>query len=321
VFALCPHLYLQYYSPILPTLFLNSQHEDDPQSMLADSVNERLTRAMNELKVKHASGTNEVDHPDRAPTGSSYQTMSQQHHMRQTQQQVVPLVTPRSQTRDEGNNNDDEDYDWLLDEDVDADGDDPVLQALRERRLAELKRECDKKAADLARGHGQVRTIAQDEFLPECTGTSEWVAVHFYHKEFHRCTVMDHHLKIVAVKHTECKFLRIDAEKAPFFVHKLQIKTLPTLLVLRNGNVVDRLIGFEGLQTSAATIKQYRHFAEKKEIDPDQWKTSELQKWLTNSGAITYTDEVEEEESEIRRQRIKGCMFRGGVRDSEDDGY
>lgn len=298
----------------------HTQHEDDPQSMLADSVNERLTRAMNELKVKHAEGRNEVDHPDRAPTGSAYQSTPQQQQQRQyTQQQVFPMVTPRANEKEE--NSDDEDYDWLLDEDGNDTAEDSILEVLRERRLAELKKEVDKKAEDLARGHGQVRTISQDEFLPECTGTSEWVAVHFFHNEFQRCAVMDHHFKIVAVKHTECKFLRIDAEKAPFFVHKLQVKTLPTVLLFRFGNVVDRLIGFEDLQSATVTKQPHRHFAEHKESDPDEWKTCELQKWLAKSGAIGYTDEVEDEEPEIRRQRVKGCLVRGGARGLEDDDY
>lgn len=300
--------------------------------MLADSVNERLTRAMNELQVKHAQGRNDVDDPDRAPTGSAYshpsrgmmpQQHTQQQQTQQHQQVAVSVVTPRA--NETSNDDDDEDYDWLLDVDgiIDDSGDDrPILEALRERRLAELKREADQKAADLARGHGELRTIAQDEFLPECAATSksEWVAVHFYHNEFQRCKVMDHHLKIVAVKHTECKFLRIDAEKAPFFVHKLQIKTLPTLLVLNKGNVVDRMIGFEELQTANVKTKQSRHFADKRESDPDQWKTSELQKWLSKSGAIQYSREPEEVgETEIRRQRIQGCLHRGGVRHFEDD--
>jgi hypothetical protein len=72
--------------------------------------------------------------------------------------------------------------------------DDPALEAFRERRLAELKRAQIKQAENKAKGHGDYRTISQDEFLPECTG-SEYVAVHFFHREFERCTILDFHLK------------------------------------------------------------------------------------------------------------------------------
>lgn len=38
-----------------------------------------------------------------------------------------------------------------------------------------------------------------------------------------RCKVMDMRLGELAPRHLETKFLRIDAEKAPFFVQKLQV--------------------------------------------------------------------------------------------------
>lgn len=39
-----------------------------------------------------------------------------------------------------------------------------------------------------------------------------------------RCKVMDMRLGELAPRHLETKFLRIDAEKAPFFVQKLQVR-------------------------------------------------------------------------------------------------
>lgn len=163
--------------------------------------------------------------------------------------------------------------------DDDDDDDDPILASIRERRLHEMMRQAQHQnqaaAANASRGLGDYRTIAQDEFLPECLQTnSAYVAIHFFHDQFERCKIMDHHLRIVAKRFATCKFLRINAEKAPFFVQKLQIRTLPTLLVLNDGQVVDRLIGFEGLSSSTN--------------DPDQWRTSQLQMWLSTTGAIVY---------------------------------
>jgi len=79
------------------------------------------------------------------------------------------------------------------------------------------------RAENQAKGHGSMRLITQDEFLTEVTG-SKFVAVHFFHREFERCKIMDHHLELIAPLHFECKFLRIDAEKCPFFIQKLQIQ-------------------------------------------------------------------------------------------------
>ena len=51
-----------------------------------------------------------------------------------------------------------------------------------------------KKAKQETSSHGKLRLITKDEFIPECTRKSEYVAVHFFHKEFERCKTMDHHL-------------------------------------------------------------------------------------------------------------------------------
>jgi hypothetical protein len=294
------------------------------QQTVAENVNKRLEKGLDELKEKHRKGTNEIDEPDRAPTGQAYQMIDQQrrqlaaqhaaqqqHQQQEEQQRSEEMQALRQHVQDQlkhdDGNDDDSDYDYLLDDDgID---DDPMLDELRQKRLEEMKKLQMIKAENLAKGHGQYRTISQDEFLPECTGSSEWIAVHFFHKEFQRCHIMDHHLKIIAPQHLTCKFLRIDAENAPFFVAKLQVKALPTLLIFREGKAVERLTGFEGLSNDPMK-------------DPDKWKTSKLQKWLASTGAIVYTPSVEELQEEMRRLGVrpnKGTVYRGGIELFDDD--
>lgn len=62
-----------------------------------------------------------------------------------------------------------------------------------------------------------------------------------------RCKIMDKHLALLAPKHPEAKFLKVDAEKAPFFVGKLQVQVLPTLVFFEEGVAKARLQGFENL--------------------------------------------------------------------------
>ena len=71
--------------------------------------------------------------------------------------------------------------------------------------------------------------------------------VHFYHKDFERCKIVDMHLSQIVREHDEAKICKIDAEKCPFFVKKLQIKVLPTIICFINGIAVDRIVGFEEL--------------------------------------------------------------------------
>ena len=128
------------------------------------------------------------------------------------------------------------------------------------------------------------REIVEEEFLKEVCG-SVHVVVHFYHDEFIRCKVMDNHLKKVAYDHYGCKFLKINAEKAPFFVTKLGIQVLPTVAVFKDGKVVDLLMGFEDIGGK------------------DDFKTPALENWLAMQGCIklkkkkTGDDDDESEDS------------------------
>jgi hypothetical protein len=276
---------------------------------------------MDTLKEKHRTGTNEVDDPDRGPTGPVYRAIEQQQQQQQyagaafqkqerlqAQQQkdkrVEELQHKLNQQfgANDDNNDDEDDSDF---EDLD---DDPILDGIRERRIQAMQQAAGLRAQHLANGHGQYRTIRQDDFLSECTSSgSEFVAVHFFHREFQRCEIMDHHLKIMSFKHTSCKFVRIDAEKAPFFVAKLQIKTLPTLLVFRDGKTTDRLTGFEGLSQDPK--------------DPDKWETRRLQEWLAKTGAIDYTPSKEEIWQEMMSLGVgpKTTVKRGGMNYYNED--
>ncbi|KHG27087.1 Uncharacterized protein F383_09423 [Gossypium arboreum] len=59
--------------------------------------------------------------------------------------------------------------------------------------------------------------------------------------------IMDKHLKALASKHLDTKFIKLDAENAPFFVTKLAVKTMPCVIIFRKGIAVDRLVGFQDL--------------------------------------------------------------------------
>lgn len=102
------------------------------------------------------------------------------------------------------------------------DGDeDYELRLLREARLKQIKDSHREKIDNLSRGHGQYRNITQDEFLAEVT-SSQRVICHFYHNDFPRCAIYDHHLSKLAARHVETKFIKIDAAKTPFFVEKVK---------------------------------------------------------------------------------------------------
>lgn len=114
------------------------------------------------------------------------------------------------------------------------------------------------------------------------------IVVHFYHKEFRRCDIMDKHLEVcvrarrrgrcvamrdwcsveahvrhrrcmspmaydqtLAAQHTEALFVKISVLSSPFLVEKLGVKVLPCLVVFGpRAQVKDRIVGFEDLGNS-----------------------------------------------------------------------
>ncbi|KAL4644349.1 thioredoxin domain-containing protein PLP3B-like [Castanea sativa] len=130
--------------------------------------------------------------------------------------------------------------------DLDELMDDPELEKLHADRIASLKKEAEKREALKKQGHGEYREVTEGDFLGEVTG-SEKVICHFYHQEFYRCKIVDKHLKTLALRHVDTKFIKLDAENAPFFVAKLGVKTLPCVILFRKGIAVDRLVGFQDL--------------------------------------------------------------------------
>lgn len=129
-----------------------------------------------------------------------------------------------------------------------------------ELNQAKIKRKIDSK-------YGQYREIIETEFLDTMLKHKQ-VVCHFYHAEFERCKIMDKHLKIVAEQHPETLFVRIDAEKTPFFTTKLAIKILPTIVLFNDGKGYDRIIGFEdlGIDDNFPTINLTRRLVKAKII-------------------------------------------------------
>jgi len=125
--------------------------------------------------------------------------------------------------------------------------DDDELEALREKRREALKKAQDQKQEWVARGHGKYEEVATEKDFFEATKNSKNVIAHFYIESSFRCKIVDKHLALLAPKHIESKFLRIDAEKSPFLTERLRIKVMPTICLVRDSKTVDYIVGFTDL--------------------------------------------------------------------------
>jgi len=145
--------------------------------------------------------------------------------------------------------------------------DDDILKQLQQKRMDEYKAKRDLEMKFHQQGHGEYREISEEDFLKEVCG-SQWCVVHFYHPEFFRCKIIDKHLRLIAPKHLSCKFLTLNAEKAPFFVTKLAIQMLPSVFVFKDGVVSDSFAGLDELGGK------------------DEFRTEVLEHWFSKAGCV-----------------------------------
>ncbi|KAM9710916.1 thioredoxin domain-containing protein 9 isoform 1-T2 [Menidia menidia] len=125
--------------------------------------------------------------------------------------------------------------------------DDDDLERLKEKRLEALKKAQRQKQEYLSKGHGEYREIPSEKDFFNEVKESKNVVCHFYRSSTFRCKILDKHLGILAKKHVETKFIKLNAEKAPFLTERLHIKVLPTLALLTDGKTKDYVVGFSDM--------------------------------------------------------------------------
>jgi len=125
--------------------------------------------------------------------------------------------------------------------------DEDDLEAIKRKRMEAMKNAQKKKAEWLQQGHGEYSEIPEEKEFFNVTKNSENVVCHFYREETFRCKILDKHLKLLAKKHLETKFCKIDAEKCPFLCDRLKIKVIPTLIMIKDSKTRGYVVGFTDL--------------------------------------------------------------------------
>ena len=188
----------------------------DVQDAVANEVNDRLARATADLQEKYARGKGGVEDSVSAPTGTAYKEMYAKEQKEQKQQ-----TENRNSAQNQKNQKAASEMEVGEDAEEDENDDgDYELRQIKEARLRQIKESHRTKLENIGKGHGQFREIMQDEFIAEMT-SSPVVICQFFHRDFPRCEIMSHHLQKLSQRHIETKFVKINAEKAPFFVEKV----------------------------------------------------------------------------------------------------
>jgi len=125
--------------------------------------------------------------------------------------------------------------------------DEDDLEAIKRKRMEAMKNAQKKKAEWLQQGHGEYSEIPEEKEFFNVTKNSENVVCHFYRDETFRCKILDKHLGILAKKHIETKFCKINAEKCPFLCDRLKIKVIPTVILIKDSKTRGYIVGFTDL--------------------------------------------------------------------------
>ena len=146
----------------------------------------------------------------------------------------------------------------------DLDEIDSEEERIMQKEMEKMKKTAESKREDMAKKlknekYGNYTEIIETEFLDTMLKNDK-VVCHFYHKDFERCKIIDKHLQIIAQNHKETLFVKINAEKTPFFTAKLNIRVLPTIILFVKGKAIHRFIGFQdfGMNDDFPTINLAR---------------------------------------------------------------
>uniref|UniRef100_A0A1B0G528 Phosducin domain-containing protein n=2 Tax=Glossina TaxID=44049 RepID=A0A1B0G528_GLOMM len=148
------------------------------------------------------------------------------------------------------------------------------LKAIREQRIKEMKEINQKKQEWLKNGHGTYSELADEKEFFEISKKSPNIVCHFYRDTTERCRIVDMHLKILAGKHIEAKFCKVNAEKSPFLTQRLRIKIIPTIVLIKDSKTKDFVVGFTDLGNC------------------DDFSTDMLEWRIAQSGAIDYKGDL-----------------------------
>lgn len=199
--------------------------------------------------------------------------------------------------------------------------------ALRAKRLEDLKKKQGMMAEWKRKGHGVYQEISdQQEFFNE-SKNNERLVCHFYRSTTWRCEIVDKHLALLAPKHMETRFIKINAEKCPFLVERLNIVLLPTLILSKNNEAIDRIEGFDQLggNDDFTTETMEKRLAFQEIIDYEE----DLTDGITNVGKQFKMKQVASKQAEagieveaptnIRVSTLNRAMYEPDVNDIDWD--
>ena len=102
-----------------------------------------------------------------------------------------------------------------------------------------------------------VKHINKDEFEKEVINEEGVVVVDFFATWCGPCKMIAPVIEELANEMENVKFVKVDVDKNPGSAGKYQIQSIPTLLIFKDGKVVDTLVGFRPKAALVEAIKKH----------------------------------------------------------------
>jgi len=198
------------------------------------------------------------DAMEKAKTDMLYAKYLEHQHKKWEQQEIKlgPRPTIQDAEEDDGKQREEDRAQYAEDDELaelersvmgdDLEDTDAELAKLQQRRKAELKKAWKQKQQEMAVGAGRYEEMDERALLKLASKGGN-VMVHFYASGIKLGEIIDEHLRRIAPKHTEARFVKLDARKSPFLVSKWKVRTLPTMACIVGGYLSDKIIGFDEL--------------------------------------------------------------------------
>jgi len=186
--------------------------------------------------------------------------------------------------------------------------DEDELEVIKRRRIEMMKKHQEKKVEWKKQGHGEYQEIPEEKEFFTVTKNSENCVIHFYRDETFRCKILDKHFQILAKKHIETKFCKINAEKTPFLCERLKIRVIPSVLLIKNQQTTGHIMGFTELGNT------------------DEFSTEMLEWRLAHGEVINYSGDLNTPPDQAARKQTTSFVgkkvkmgARGGKIKAADD--
>jgi thioredoxin 1 len=102
-----------------------------------------------------------------------------------------------------------------------------------------------------------LKEINSNEFKREVLDSQKAVLVDFYASWCGPCKMLAPVLEKIASSRADFNIIKVNIDASPELANKYQIEVVPTLVVFKDGKVVDKLIGFAEVDEITSVMSEY----------------------------------------------------------------